>query len=55
MYLLPAYGLEPNLYKALTLVYVFCFVCAQVNAYGVNNVTYGLTPSPCRDCECCGS
>lgn len=22
------------------------------NSYGVSNITYGLTPSPCRDCEC---
>jgi hypothetical protein len=22
-----------------------------VNSYGVSNTTYGLTPSPCRDCE----
>jgi hypothetical protein len=21
------------------------------NSYGVSNITYGLSPSPCRDCE----
>jgi hypothetical protein len=23
----------------------------DTNNYGVQNITYGLTPSPCRDCE----
>lgn len=22
------------------------------NNYGVSNITYGLSPAPCRDCEC---